>query len=168
MRSKKLEGLVEQGFITESQAQYLEEAIARKETIIISGHRGHGLTQLFGSLLMSIDKETTSFKQVRKPESDFDTDADYFIIGDLKDVDWEAMLTKVVLKDGANMMVMKAPEYTYSIMKILRDAAKQGDITGKVFQTVECKKIGEEKKVAKITKTIVNENGKAVRKNFEG
>ena len=168
MRSKKLEGLVEQGFITESQAQYLEDAISRKETIIISGHRGHGLTQLFGSLLMSIDKETTTFKQVRNPESDFESDADYYIIGDLKDVDWEDMLTKVIVKEGANMMVMKAPEYTYSVMKILRDGAKEADITGKVFQVVECKKIGEEKKVAKITKTTVNDKGRAVREDFEG
>lgn len=168
MRSKKLEGLVEQGFITESQAQYLEDAVSRKESIIISGHRGHGITQVFGSLLMSIDKATTSFQQVRKPESDLEKDADYYIIGDLKDVDWEEMLTKIITKKGANMMVMKAPEYSYSVMKILRDAAKKADITDKVFQVVECKKIGEEKKVAKITKTTINDKGRAVRENFEG
>ncbi len=168
MRSKKLEGLIEQGFITPSQAQYLENSIAQKETIIISGHRGHGLTQLFGSLLMSIDKDTTSFQQVRKPETDLLIDADYYIVGDLKDIDWSSMLIDIILKEGANMMVMKAPEYAYSVMKILKDAAQMGDITGKVFQIVECKKIGEEKKVAKITKTTVDANGKAIRENFEG
>lgn len=168
MRSKKLESLIEQGFITGPQAQYLEDSIANKETVVISGHRGHGITQLFGSLLMSIDKETTSFKQVRKPDVDLKEDADYYIIGDLKDVDWEAMLKDIITKEGANMMVMKAPEYSFSLMKVLRDASKEADITEKVFQVVECKKIGEDKKVAKITKTTVNDQGRAVRENFEG
>ena len=168
MRSKKLENLVEQGFITQEQAEYLEDAIARKESVVISGHRGHGLTQLFGSLLMSLDKENTTFKQVRKPEKDLEDGYEYYIIGDLKDADWESILMDIWGEKGGNVMVMKAPEYSYSVMKILRNLAKQGKANNLVLQVVECKKIGEEKKVDKIVRTTVDEKGKPVRETFNG
>ncbi len=167
MRSKKLAGLVDEGFITQTQAQYLEDAISRKESLIISGHRGHGLTQLFGSLLMSLDKETTTFKQVRKTESDLVDGFDYFIIGDLKDVDWEEMLTGI-WSEGSSVMVMKAPEYSYSVMKILRNLAKAGKGSDLVLQVVECKKVGDVKKVDKIVRTTISPEGKPVREIFEG
>ena len=32
--------LVDQDFMTEAQGKYLEEAIGRKESIIVSGHKG--------------------------------------------------------------------------------------------------------------------------------
>jgi len=168
MRSKKLEGLIEEGFITQAQAQYLGDAIGRKESLIISGHRGHGLTQLFGSLLMSIDKETTSFKQVRKPESDLEEGFDYYIIGDLKDVEWEDMLKGVLSRPGSSVMVMKAPEYSYSVMKIMKELAGAPSAADLVVQVVECKKIEDVKKVAKITRMTIGENGRPVREDFQG
>ena len=41
-----LQKLIDQDFMTETEAHYLADAIKDGDTIIISGHRGHGILPL--------------------------------------------------------------------------------------------------------------------------
>mgnify|MGYP000943479083 CR=1 FL=1 len=140
-----LKKMVDQGFMTEGQGNYIEESIMRKDCLIISGHRGWGILPLMAAA-GAVAKGSFKIKQVKGFE-DLKEETDYFLIADL-----------IGLKD---------PDHPYSILKILGDVYKADGPTAKVLQVLECAKINDEKKLSKITQITMNENGKLAKVDFK-
>lgn len=158
--------LVDQGFMNESHGVYLEEALTRKESIIVSGHKGWGILPLFATL-SAVAKGLFSIKQV-KSFDDLGGETEYFVIADLKDIDYAKLISDAMLIPNTGMICLKDPDHPYSLMKILGDVYKAGCDPNKVFQVIECAKINDEKKLAKITRMSFDEKGKLVKVDFKG
>jgi hypothetical protein len=73
-----------------------------------------------------------------------------------------------MLIPNTGMICLKDPDHPYSLMKILGDVYKAGCDPNKVFQVIECAKINDEKKLAKITRMSFDEKGKLVKVDFKG
>ena len=69
---------VDQEMMTEEQGQYIETAIMRKESIVVSGHRSAGIRPLMASL-MAVAKNSFSNVQVKGFE-DLEKDVEFFLI----------------------------------------------------------------------------------------
>lgn len=161
-----LKKLVDQGFMTEAFANYIEEAVANKDSFIVSGHKGWGILPLFATI-GAVAKGNFSMKQV-KSFGDLADDAEYCLIGDLKDIDYAKLITDVMLKQNASMICLKDPDHPYSFFKLLGDVYKTNGDSSKTYQVLECGKIDDEKKLVKITKTTLNEKGRPVKVDFKG
>lgn len=118
---------VDSNFITEEQANYIEKAIENKESIIISGHRSAGV-RVFMATIMAIVKSKYNTKQVKNEES-IEGGVDYYLIPGI-DGDFEAIVQKAF--NDANIVTLKEPEHPYSILKIMKKAAKEGGDTNRV------------------------------------
>lgn len=161
IKSKKLEALAQTEFITPEQAEYLEKCVEEKKNIIIAGHKGHGILILLSHLLTCIDPKANKVKQIKNIPADLDTEADYYIVGDIKEQEksYGDILTELFSKKGA-VLCLKDPDHNFSLMKVIRDVAKQtGDAT-KEYVMVECTKVDGEKKVVKATEMKVTPEGK--------
>ena len=66
--------LVDSKFMTEAQGNYIEEGVMRKDSIIISGHKGFGILPFFATV-SAIAKSNFKIKQVKGFE-DFGDEAD--------------------------------------------------------------------------------------------
>lgn len=161
-----LKKLVDQGFMTESQGVYLEESVGRRESIIVSGHKGWGILPAMATLSATA-KSQFKIKQVKSFE-DLSDKAEYYIIADLKDIDFTKLISDTVAIPNSSVITIKDPDHPYSLFKILGDVFKSNGDTSKVYQVVECAKTNDVKHVAKITKVTLNEKGKPVKVNFEG
>lgn len=162
IRSSKLQQLAGTGFITPEQAAYLEECLARKENIIVAGHKGHGILVLLATLMTAIPAEY-KIKQVKNVSADLDEEADYYLLGDLKDKDYGQLLTQLFRKKDAAVLTIKDPDHNYALMKIIKDVVQETNDFGNAYVVVECKKVNEEKKVVKITRMAYDEKGKLVK-----
>lgn len=163
-----LQKLIDQDFMGTDDANYLEKAIANKDTIIISGHRGHGILPLLASLGAVAQGSGLKVKPVRNPETDLDdTNADYFMIGDLKDTDYTDLLVNAFSKKGQGVIVIKDADHSFSVMKIVSDVFKATGDSEKVYQLVECTKENDVKMLKKMVKLTLNEKGRPVRTPFE-
>lgn len=69
---------VDQETMTEEQGKYVEDAIMRKESIVVSGHRSAGIRPLMASL-MAVAKTNFSNVQV-KVFDDLEKDVEFFLI----------------------------------------------------------------------------------------
>lgn len=167
IKSKKLAALAETEFITPDQAKYLEECVEAKKNIIIAGHKGHGILILLSHLLTCIDLKANKVKQVKKIPADIEAEADYYIVGDIKEQekDYGEILAELYAKNGA-VLCLKDPDHSFSLMKIIRDVYKQTKDSSKVYVMVECTKIDDEKKVVKATEMKVNEKGRVIREDI--
>lgn len=161
-----LKKLVDQGFMNEAQANYLEAAMLRKESMIVSGHKGWGILPLFATM-SAVAKTHFSIKQV-KSFDDLGGDTQYYVIADLKDIDYGKLISDTMLIPETGMICLKDPDHPYSLMKILGDAYKAGIAKDKVFQVLECAKVDDEKLLAKITRMSFDEKGKLVKEDFKG
>lgn len=160
-----LKKLVDQKFMTEGQANYIEEAIMRKDCIIISGHKGWGILPLMATA-GAVAKTNFKIKQV-KGFDDLKEVADYYLIADLSNIDYAKLITGAVLMPRASFISLKDPDHPYSILKILGDVFKLNGDTSKVYQVLECAKVNDEKLLAKITRITLNESGKLVKVDFK-
>jgi len=70
--------LVDSKFMTEAQGNYIEEAVMRKDSIIISGHKGFGILPLFATISATA-KSNFKIKQIKGFE-DLEDEADYYLI----------------------------------------------------------------------------------------
>ncbi len=156
--NKMLEKLVKQGFMTEEFGEHIEKAMEEKNSFIVSGHKGWGILPLLATLGATA-KGVGSLKQV-KSEEDLDADKDFLLIGDIKNVDYEDIVTKAYGKEGKAVIALKDPDHPYSINKVLKTVAKSGGDISKTYQVLECAKIDGESKLPKITVMTVNEKGK--------
>lgn len=156
--------LINENFMTAEQGEYLAAAIAAKDNIIISGHRGHGILNLLAAM-GAVAKESHKMKPVRNIETDIkDPEAVYYLIGDLKDVDYPAFLTRLLASEEASIITMKDAEHSFSVMKVLSDVYKANAEAAKTYQLIECTKDADGlKHIAKIVKAVQNKEGKLVR-----
>lgn len=157
---------MDQELVTEAEAKYIEEAINRKETVIVSGHRSAG-TRPFMAGLMAVAKTVGSSVQVKDFE-DLEEDVEYLLIPGIDNIDFEKLIFEAMKQPGKAFITVKEPEHPYSIMKLMRDTFKETEDTSKVFQVIECDKFDDVPKVVKITEMTLNEKGRVQRVDFEG
>jgi hypothetical protein len=158
-----LKKLVDQKFMTEGHANYIEEAVMRKDSFIISGHKGFGILPLMATI-STVAKANFKIKQVKGFE-DLKEEADYYIIADLSDIDYAKLITDSMLSK-ASFIALKDPDHPYSILKLLSDVYKANGDTSKVYQVVECIKVDGEKQLGKITQMTLNDHGKVIKTDF--
>jgi hypothetical protein len=159
-----LKKLVDQRFMTEGHGNYIEEAIMRKDSFIISGHKGFGILPLMATV-STVAKTNFEIKQVKSFE-DLKDKADYYIIADLKDIDYAKLINDTMLVPNSSFIALKDPDHPYSILKLLGEVFKSNGDTSKVYQIIECVKVDGEKQLGKITQMTLNENGKVVKVDF--
>jgi len=159
-----IQKLVDSGFMTEAHGTYLEEALTRRESIVVSGHKGWGILPLMATL-SAVAKSSYTIKQVKALE-DLAGEPDYFIIADSKDVEFGKLVAEAMAVQGTQLIAIKDPDHPYSFFKLLGDVYKATGDTSKIYQVIECAKIDEEKKLAKITQVSLDENGKTVKRDF--
>ncbi len=160
-----LKKLVDKGFMTEGQGQYIEEAIAKKNSFIVSGHKGWGILPLMAAVSAAA-KGSFRIKQVKVFE-DLEEDTDYLLIADIKDIDYGKLVEKAILTESASFISLKDPDHPYSIFKILGDINKSGVVVQKTIQVLECAKINDESKLAKITEVTMSDKGKVKKVDFK-
>ncbi|HSH35896.1 hypothetical protein [Schnuerera sp.] len=162
-----LKKLVEQNFLTESQVEYLEKAIGRKETIIVSGHKGWGIRPLMATL-MAVAKMNSKAIQVKGFDDLKNEEAEYFLIPGINDIDFEKLIAQAMATPNSAFISIKDPEHPYSIFKLLRQVFKENKDNSKVYQVLECAKIDDMPKLVKITQITLDEKGKLIKVDFEG
>ncbi len=156
--------LVDSEFMTEEHGVYLEEALMRKESIVVSGHKGWGILPLMATL-SAVAKTSYSIKQVKGLE-DLSDEPDYLIVADSKGVEFSKLVAEAMAVPNTQMIAIKDPDHPYSLFKVLGDVFKATGDTSKVYQVIECAKINDEKKLHKITRVSLDENGKTIKKDF--
>ncbi|OLS03592.1 hypothetical protein [Tissierella creatinophila] len=149
---------VDTGMMTEEQGKFIEEAIMRKDSIVVSGHRSAGIRPLMASL-MGVAKSNFTNVQVKGFE-DLEKDVEFFLIPGLDDIDFEKLISDAISKPNTAFVSLKEPEHPVSLMKVLRQNFKNGTGIGKRIQTLECVKENDEAKLAKITEMYLDEKGK--------
>ena len=157
--NKMLERLVNQGFLTEEQGNYIEKAIENKESLIVSGHKGWGTRPLIATL-MGVAKSQFKTVQVKGFESLEKTDVDYFMIPGIKDIDFEKLVKDAMAAPDISLITIKDPEHPYSIFKLLREVFKETNDTSKTYHILECDKVDDAPILAKITEVTLNEKGR--------
>lgn len=161
-----IQKLVDSAFMTEAHGTYLEEALGRKESLIVSGHKGWGILPLMATL-STVAKAGYSIKQVKGLE-DLTGEVDYLIIADAKDVAFDKLVAEAMAIPDTQLIAIKDPDHPYSFFKLLGDVYKATGDTSKVYQVIECAKINDEKKLAKITRVALDAAGKTVKSDFAG
>ncbi|MBU5437324.1 hypothetical protein KQI42_04845 [Tissierella sp. MSJ-40] len=156
---------VDQNFMTEAEAKYIEEAIMRKESIIVSGHRSAGIRPLMATF-MAVTKNNFNTVQV-KGFDDLNNDAEYFLIPGLDNIDFEKLITNAIAKPNSSFISIKEPEHPYSILKLLKEVYKSNGDTSKVYQVLECAKVNDVPKLTKITQITLDEKGKLIKIDFK-
>ena len=155
---------VDQEMMTEEQGQYIETAIMRKESIVVSGHRSAGIRPLMASL-MAVAKNSFSNVQVKGFE-DLEKDVEFFLIPGLDNLDFEKLIEEAISKPNTAFISLKEPEHPVSLMKILKANFKSETGIGKKIHTIECDKVNSIPKVTKITEMVLDESGKINRKDM--
>lgn len=153
-----IEKFVKTGMMTEEQGQFIEDAIMRKESIVVSGHRSAGIRPLMASLMGVAKSNFTNVKV--KDFDDLEKDVEFFLIPGIDDIDFEKLISEAISKEGTAFVSLKEPEHPVSLMKVLRQNFKNGTGKDKVIQTLECVKENNEAKLAKITTMHLDEKGK--------
>lgn len=151
--------LADQGFLTEEQANYIEEALEKKESLIVSGHRGWGTRPLIATL-MAAAKASHKTIQVKGFDDLNNTDVDYFMIPGISDIDFEKLVKDAMATPNVSLITIKDPEHPYSIFKLVREVFKETNDNSKTYHILECAKVDDTPILAKITKTTVDENGR--------
>lgn len=155
---------VDSGFITVEQAEYIQNAIDNKETLIISGHRSAG-GRPFMAAMMAIAKGQYQTVQV-KDASSVEEDAEYYLIPGLDSDDFADIITAAFSKTGA-VVTLKEPEHPYSMMKVMKDAYKATGDTSRVATMLEARKIDNVPYVIGIHKHFYDEKGKVKKEVIE-
>ncbi len=161
---KMIEKFVTQGFMKEEEGQYIEDALDRKESIIVSGHRSTGIRP-FMATLMAVAKSKYSSVQVKGFE-DLEKEAEYLLIPGIDGLDFEKLIGDAMAKPDTAFVSVKEPEHPYSIMKLLKGAYKATGDTSKTYLVIECEKANDVPFVQKVTEMKLDENGKVTKKDF--
>jgi hypothetical protein len=161
-----LKKLVDQEFMNEAFANYIEEALTNKDSFIVSGHKGWGILPLMATV-SAVAKSNSKIKQVKGFE-DLADEAEYYIIADLKDIDYAKLITDAMAVPNSSLIALKDPDHPYSFLKLVGDVFKANGDTSKTYQILECAKVNDQKKLSKITKITLNESGRPVKVDFKG
>ena len=155
---------VDQNFMTEAQGQYIDDAIMRKESIVVSGHRSAGIRPLMASL-MAVAKKEFSSVQVKSFE-DLEKEVDFFLIPGLDNIDFEKVIGDAIAVPNTAFVSLKEPEHPISLMKVMKANFKQGKGINKKIHTLECTKVDGVPIMDKITEMHIDENGKVIKNDF--
>jgi hypothetical protein len=161
-----LKKLVDQEFMNEAFANYIEEAVMNKDSFIVSGHKGWGILPLMATV-SAVAKSNFKIKQV-KGFDDLADETEYYIIADLNGIDYAKLVADAMAVQNTSLICLKDPDHPYSFLKLVGDVYKVNGDTSKVYQVLECAKVNDQKQLAKITKITLNENGKTVKVDFKG
>ena len=161
-----LKKLVDQNFMTEEQADYIEEAINKKESLIVSGHRGWGTRPLIATL-MAVAKSNYKTIQVKGFQDLENNEIDYLLIPGIKDIDFEELVKKAMALPNTSLITIKDPEHPYSIFKLLRDVFQETNNSSKIYHILECAKVNDEPILSKITKVTIDEKGKLIKNDLK-
>ncbi len=160
-----LKKLIDQGFMTDGQGQYIVAALNEKESFIISGHKGWGILPLMATI-SGAAKSKFKIKQVKSFE-DLESETDFLLIADLKNIDYGKLVEKAILVADAAFISLKDPDHPYSIFKILKDIYKNHGPIQKAIHILECAKTDEGNKLIKMTKVTIGEKGRLEKSDFE-
>lgn len=153
-----LQKQVDSGFMTQAQAETIEAAIAAKDTVIASGHRSAAVRPLLATIMTMAKQFST--KQIKTKE-DVTDDVEYLLLPGLGVDDFEDYVQKCVeAKPG--LITIKEPEHPYSMMKVMKVAAKNSGNTDKQFWLLECRKIDDVPYLVEIHRMYYNDKGKVV------
>ena len=155
---------VSQGFMTEEQGQYIEDAIMRKESIVVSGHRSAGIRPLMASL-MAVAKGAFPSVQVKGFE-DLQAEAEFFLIPGIDGLDFEKLIGDAIAVENTAFVSLKEPEHPVSLMKVMKANYKAGKGIGKRIHTLECIKVDNVPVLDKITEMMLDESGKIQKKDL--
>lgn len=155
---------VSQGFMTEEQGQYIEDAIMKKESIVVSGHRSAGIRPLMASL-MAVAKAAFSSVQVKGFE-DLQTETEFFLIPGIDGIDFEKLIGDAIAIENTAFVSLKEPEHPVSLMKVMKANYKAGKGIGKKIHTLECIKVDNVPVLDKITEMMLDESGKIQKKDL--
>lgn len=155
---------VSQGFMTEEQGQYIEDAIMRKESIVVSGHRSAGIRPLMASL-MTVAKAAFPSIQVKGFE-DLQAEAEFFLIPGIDGLDFEKLIGDAIAVENTAFVSLKEPEHPVSLMKVMKANYKAGKGIGKRIHTLECIKVDNVPVLDKITEMMLDESGKIQKKDL--
>ena len=155
---------VSQGFMTEEQGQYIEDAIMRKESIVVSGHRSAGIRPLMASL-MAVAKGAFPSLQVKGFE-DLQAEAEFFLIPGIDGLDFEKLIGDAIAVENTAFVSLKEPEHPVSLMKVMKANYKAGKGIGKRIHTLECIKVDNVPVLDKITEMMLDESGKIQKKDL--
>ena len=153
---------VDQEFMTEEQGKYIEDAIMRKESIVLSGHRSSGTRNLLAAL-MAVAKKNFPSVQVRKAEN-LEKEAEFYLMAGMEGL--EEIISDIIAKDSSSFVTIKEPEHPVSLMKILKKNFKNGKGIGIKVQTLECVKVDDVPKLDKIIEFHLTEEGKVKKTTF--
>ena len=159
-----IQKFVDQEFMTQEQGEYIEAAIMRKESIVVSGHRSAGIRPLMASL-MAVAKKSFTNVQVKGFE-DLQKETEFFLIPGLDNVDFEKLVGDAIGVEGTAFVSLKEPEHPVSLMKVMKANFKLGKAIGKKIHTLECIKVDDVPVLDKITEMVLNEKGKIEKTDF--
>ncbi|NLM06221.1 MAG: hypothetical protein GX219_04800 [Tissierellia bacterium] len=149
---------VDQEFVKEDWAQFLEDAINKKENIIVAGHRSSGTRNFFASL-MAVAKGTFPSVQVKKVD-DVAKDCEYLLIPSSGSDDFEQIIEAAVKSPGKAFISLKEPENPWAIKKIMKNVFKENKDPSKVYHMVECRKENDIPFVSKVSTMTMTDTGK--------
>lgn len=159
-----IQKFVDQKFMTEEQGQYINDAIMRKESIVVSGHRSAGIRPLMATL-MAVAKSSFTSVQV-KDFPDLESEVEFFLIPALDNVDFEQVIQQAIGVPNAAFVSIKEPEHPLSLLKLLKANYKEGKGVNKKIHTLECRKEDGVPYMDKITEMYLDENGKVIKADF--
>ena len=159
-----IQKFVDQEFMTQEQGEYIDAAIMRKESIVVSGHRSAGIRPLMASL-MAVAKKSFSNVQVKGFE-DLQKETEYFLVPGLDNVDFEKLVCETIGVKGTAFISLKEPEHPVSLMKVMKANFKSGKAVGKKIHTLECIKVDGVPVLDKITEMVLTEKGKIEKTDF--
>ena len=145
---------VDSGYMKEEHGLYIEEAIAKGETLIMAA-------------IMAVAKGSHKTAQV-KDEAGIEaaSDVDYILIPALTEENCESMVQAAFNKKGMGTITFKETELKYSMMKIMKVQAKEvGDLT-KVVHLIECRKLDGIPHLINFSKMTYDEKGKVKREDL--
>lgn len=155
---------VAQNFMTEDQGKHIEQAILRKESIVVSGHRSAGIRPLMASL-MAVAK--SNFKSIQvKGFEDLEKETEFFLIPGIDGLDFESLISTAISKEETAFISIKEPEHPVSLMKVMKANFKNNKAIGKKIHTLECIKVDDVPLLDKITLMYLTDKGKIAKEDF--
>ena len=123
-----LQKQIDSGFMKEEHGQYIEDAISKGETLIISGHRSAGIRP-FMAAVMAVAKGSHKTVQVKDEAGcEVAEDVDYILIPALTEENCDSLVQAAF--NAKNVITYKETELKYSMMKIMKTQAKEkGDLS---------------------------------------
>ncbi|KXB47041.1 hypothetical protein HMPREF3188_00597 [Tissierellia bacterium KA00581] len=155
---------VDSGYMKEEHGLYIEQAIEKGETLIISGHRSAGIRP-FMAAIMAVVKGKYKTVQVKDEAGCANAkDVDYILVPALTEENCDSLVQAAF--NAKNIVTYKETELKYSMMKIMKVQAKQVGDLSKVVNLIECRKINMIPHLINFSRMTYDEKGKVKREDL--